>query len=572
MSRRFVHAYDAATTYTVKTTKVVEELAFSSDEHIKAGAGEGVLPQDLSNHRFDACSFHEVDLSKANLNGTIFGEGTYLYKIDFSDQDLTNVTFDPKCKVRPYGRDHSSIQPFNLTNAKLAHEQLMLFIKHGVVDIKQINWDIQEQNIQKNKHNYIALCQVMYASSDHSASSPAGQFEFEAFRTSFRQLKGRHENRAQQLLDHCDPKKQTSSQRFTRIDLGASFPVGEVFSFSDIIYSLEQVRIRRDQSATPHGGVGERIATIQNITYQQRHLDDQHMPVEAFNRCHYNQSNLRNITYEAPTVSYNQCKFNGSTIAPRAINNGKTTHRMSFLRFNNCDFSQSTVIESTNTISTKLQFTNSRFNGAKLHGNFKGSSFSNPNQSSFSPQAEPCSFTDCELKGSFRSTSFAEAKLTDCHLNGDFANADFRGATLTNCDLSKMTFNKDNFIGATLKNCTVGGHSRIMYLMTVCQQDIRQLNWKKMGVDPAPYNALYALYEHSKMPKVKQAARFAHLICDASSHVMPLAGIEAALKAEGKKHHTRFVPDIFLRRVDRNRYFRASKEFEMPNTTAPRAS
>ncbi len=311
------------------------------------------------------------------------------------------------------------------------------------------------------------------------------------------------------------------------------------------------------------------------------------MPVEAFNSCTYSRSSLRNITYGQPTTSYNHCQFSHSAIAPLAIERGEPAQRTTFLRFEDCAFTKNTVIYSTESISAKLQFTDSRFKAAKLHGNFNRSNFSNPYLSEVSSDPKPCTFKNSELNGSFRGASFVGTKLSDSTLEGDFANADFsgatlsdstlkgdftgatfKGATLTNCDLSTMTFNKNTFSGATLKNCTVGGHQRIMYFMVVCQQDIRQLNWKKMGVDSAPYVALQALYQHSKMPKVKQAAMFTHLICDASKHVRPLTDIVTALKAEGKKHHTMWAPF----HPKRNRYFRASKELYVPTAASTRFS
>ncbi|MDF1761296.1 MAG: pentapeptide repeat-containing protein [Coxiellaceae bacterium] len=564
------NTYEAADKYTDDTTgqTTVWHLAIKA----KTSTDDTSLPRVLSKHLFEACSLHSVDFSGINLTGTIFGKDTYLYNLNFFNKDLTTVTFSPECKVRSQGSDRTTIQPFNLTNAKVTNEQLLLFIKRGVLDINQINWDIQSEEVQANKYNYIALCQVMYASSDHSAASPEGPFTLEAFRASFRPCDRHGRSKIQQLLNHCDPKKQSQSKHYTRIDIDAPFPAGKTLALADIVYTLEQIRIRRDISATPSSGIGERIPTIQNITYHQRQLDDQHMPVEAFNSCTYSRSSLRNITYGQPTTSYNHCEFSHSTIAPLAIESGESAQRSTFLRFDQCTFNKSTVIESTESISAKLQFTDSRFKAAKLHGDFNRSSFSNPYLSEVSSDPKPCTFKNSELKGSFRGASFVGAALSDSTLEGDFANADFRGANLTNCDLSKMTFNKDTFAGATLKNCTVGGHQRIMYFMVVCQQDIRQLNWKKMGVDSAPYVALQALYQHSKMPKVKQAAMFTHLICDASKHVKPLTGIEAALKAEGKKHHTRFVPDLFLPHAQRNRYFRALKELDMPKPAPTRFS
>ncbi|MDF1654417.1 MAG: pentapeptide repeat-containing protein [Coxiellaceae bacterium] len=558
MSRHAIQStYAAADKVTNDDTQqtTVCNLAIKTHAAFKAGSDEDVLPSDLSKHRFEACSLHGVDFSDADLTDTVFGKDTYLYNINFYNQDLTKVTFDPKCKVRAYGQDRTTIQPFNLTNAKVTHEQLLLFIKRGVVDITQINWEIQSEVVQQNKVNYQALCHVMNACRDLALNKQDTPFTIDSFSTSYRRSPANKENKLQQLVSLCDPSISSSSEGYTHIDINSPFFTAQKYAFADVIYTLEQERARLD---TEHD-------KIKNNGYHHRILDGQFTAVRTYTDCDFNRSSLRNVTYQYEKTRYKRCHFADSNLAPKSIKDRTSSGFSSFLRFQQCEFTGSSTIESNEEVASKLQFIDSSFTNTTLNGNFNCSSFSNPYQNEVSPAAQACTFTSSTLNGSFRGVSFVSARITSSKLNGDFTHANFNQAHLTGCDLSTMTYSKGAFARTTLKRCTVNSHERIMHLMLVGGADIMQLDWKKMGRDPAPYTELHRLFLLSNATKVKQTPMFIHLMCDESRHVRSLTDIQSALNAEGKSHHTRFVPDIFLRHAERNSYYRKLKELDLPS-------
>ncbi len=545
----------------------VEGLALSS---IKSGESNSVLPNKLNHHIFTATSLREVDLSDADLTDTRFGTGCYLYAINFSSQDLTSVTFDPKCSLRSFGTDKSVIKPFNLTGTKLTHHQLLQFIKCGVVDIKQINWDIQPDVVKANKQNYIALWQVMVASHEIGYRRNNRVFTFEALRSSFR-IPRKGGNKAQVLINHCD-LEATVSDSPCMIDI--DHPGTQSYALVDIISTLERVRLHKDSTTThPSSKYGERLI-INGNTYIQRNLDRQQFNLDSIEKSSYIATLIRDIHFTKNISRFHKCTFNGTHIAPASIAQAPSTTQSSFLRFNRCDFSHRSKFVSHEGISSRLQFTQCTFDGVTLQGNFNSTDFDSPHVEINPTKSRHCTFSNSTLSGSFRGANFEKATIDACTLKGDFAHARFTDASITNCDLSNMVMStkRNTFSKTNLTGCTVTKHAHVMHLLFIAKANISQLNWAEMnkqGLHIEPYMQLAALYNMSHRENVKQMAAFIHLLAPDQKHVLSMADIQEALRTEGTAHHTMWAPF----HPGRNRYYQRLKTCDLsaPETEAKAA-
>ncbi len=523
----------------------------------------------LNNCRFEDCSLHNVSFSHTTFNRVTFDNKCFLFAVDFSECDITNIHFDSDCIIRCYdGHDSSVIKPFRLTNTIMSAQQMLLFIRHGVLDIDDINWDIQPDEVKTNRKQLTALNAVMQATLHTELKHNNTPFEVEAISRSYIARTFRHfDTRPQSLVRDCQIQLVSTRKGYTRINV--DLPFIQHHAIADVVYTLEQMRHEIDKEREYHYSSERNM--LKGIGYHHRILDDQHITVNLIQQCQFNHCSLSKLHYKYAHTTFEDCTYSATTIHQPKI------HKLGTLKFSHCQFNDGTTLEPKEGSGYKLQFTQSHFYAARLTGNFNSCKFNVDICDNH--LTHRCTFTHTELEGSFCSANFNGAQINRCKLigefdsaefnqaifnhceiEGDFTNAEFDEVVFNQCDLSHMTYSSGAFQNASLFNCRVDTHEQIILLMVNGEADIRQLDWEGMGRDLAPYMALYALYQIAKSEPVNQLNQFAGLLCDATRHIVSLDRIERALNTEGAAKHSRFFG---WRSPESNHYHHLQRDFQV---------
>lgn len=477
---------------------------------------------------------------------------SYLYAMDFSNTDLRSIVFDKGCKMRCYRRD-MPIAPFNLTNTIFTKQQMLRFIKHGVADMRQINWDIQDEDVKQLKHSFIALAAVMYA------SRYSDTFSEEAFRSSFR-LSGRHQNVMQNLIDRIDLNKPTASPGYiSEHDFGTHH-------IDDVIRFMEQRRLilHAERRQTP----GLSGYYMRDYPFTARRLDDQLLTADKYTNCTFTNCSLQRVHFEDRVTTFEKCSFSDSQFNPITLASAHPHTHVKQLNLSHCTW-QDSHWTSTKAVSCETKVSKNIFTQTTFSGDFSRITMTECTFKQCSMQASftgatlsGSRFDEQTLTGSLQESICDGAVFTNCRFDTNAQGANFSRACISGCDLTKLQINnKTRFSDATITNCVVNTHQQLMTLVFKHGVSLNSFDWSKMTIKREPYERLQTLYINAK--RVGEAGEFiAQTMCGNG-----VAASLTNLQHMGQRRHS--WCSLFHRQ--RNNYFgklKAIKAAEMATATA----